>query len=580
MTKRINNHVTSSYDEMKQAYLVCKFNIGSCYGEVLHALEEATVVQPVEFTGTTSLLSVVQKIPESGVIFWRKSVCFRRNDNVTVLVVKYVVKDDNIMYNGDHTPEYFRGEVKDLWMLNDDNHNWKEGNDIEKDFSKIDHVSTDENRIDSNLCEKVLDVIEKQYVSTTPMRSINPIQWSRSQQKSSDESQGCKEAVEKAEILQTLLGNVAEVNLDKSEQIFDQITCPLVYKFHRIEDKNIIIEHRNDDPPETKRVPLLKTPEGVIEAQQLALLLAHKEFLTLCFEEPDRGMHPKMIEQLLQVLIEEENKTYLVVTHSPYFINNTTAKLTHVCVRRKHRDVSKSVHNVHSLANSENVHKITDTDGLKKILFSSRILCVEGKTDKIFIEAIFEFIRNHGHGCLSKENIQFILGHQIIVQNSNTFQEVIQSFCCPLNVECIVLLDRDAVIRLESRTNPRSIREIRVLENSGKRDMFNSWKGKPVKDFLKSEDYKKLSDCLEMKNTFIWKQGNLEETIQSAYSQKKELLTKVFGSESVRKTLICSFDRTKLTELACEMCQSEEIKSLLEFFKSIQRRDQRTNTAF
>jgi hypothetical protein len=560
---------------------VCKFNIDSCYGEVLHALEEATVVQSMDLTGTKSLLSVVQKIPENDHIFWRKSVCFRRNDKMTVLVVEYAVQDDNIMYNGGHPPGYFRGEVEDppgyfrgevedFWMLKDENQDWSEGTNIERDLREIDRVCIRENHINSDLCEKVLDIIEKRYVSTTPMRSINPIQWSKSQQKSSNESQSCKEAVEKAEILQTLLGNDDKVNREQAEQIFDQITCPLVYKFHKTKDGNIIIEHRNDYPPETKQVPLLKTPEGIIEAQQLALLLSHEEFLTLCFEEPDRGMHPKMIEQLLQVLMEEENKTYLVVTHSPYFINTSTAKLTHVCVRRKDRDVSKSVHTVHSLANSEKVHKITDTDELKKILFSSRILCVEGKTDKIFVETIFEFIRNHGHRCLSKENIQFILGHQVIVQNSNTFQQVIRSICSPLNVACTVLLDRDAVIRPESKTNPKSIGHIRLTGFSDKQDMFDSWNGKPITEFLKSKDYEKLSNCLQRENTFIWKQGNLEDTIQTAYSQKKDLLTQLFGNESVKKT-ICSLDRTKLTDLATEMCRSKEIESLLEFFKAIQK---------
>lgn len=559
MTKRINNHVTSSYDETREAYLVCKFDITSYYGELLHSLDNQVAVEQLGVTKKSYLLSIVQKIPSNGRVTWKKSVCFRRDDKVTVLVGYYNVEKDNILSSEDNV-EFFRAEIDSLWML--ENAEWVTNNEgqITKDLTKIDAKNAKRFRqleSSSKLLDEVLEVIEKRYVSTTPMRSINPVQWSRSRQSSSDESVNCKEAVVRADILQTLLNNEEEVYCKRADEIFEEITRPLDYKFSKT-GSDIIIEHRNDNPPETKRVPLLKTPEGIIEAQQLALLLAHKEFKTLCFEEPDRGMHPKMIEQLLQTLTEETDKTILVVTHSPYFINHITAQLTHVCVRRRDDDSVKSVHSVQRLLENAKACKITDTDELKKIVFSSQILCVEGKTDKIFVQAIFEHMKK-------TMGMKSIPAHQIIIMNSNTLFQPVQSVCESLNVKCVVLLDRDAIVKIRSTQQGKIIGEIRLTGiTEDKSNLKKKFEGKSLKEFESDEDFETLFKILEEKDIFIWKNGNLEETIGSVFkggSFKDNFQT------ALNKKVICTFDKEKLSILAKEMCKSDEIKRFLNFFK-------------
>lgn len=562
MTKRINNHVTSSYDETREAYLVCKFDVTSYYGELLHSLDNQVAVEQLGVTKKSYLLSIVQKIPSNGRVTWKKSVCFRRDDKVTVLVGYYNVEKDNILSSEDNV-EFFRAEIDSLWML--ENAEWVTNNEgqITKDLTKIDAKNAKNTKrfrqleSSSKLLDEVLEVIEKRYVSTTPMRSINPVQWSRSRQSSSDESVNCKEAVVRAEILQTLLNNEEEVYCKRADEIFEEITRPLDYKFSKT-GSDIIIEHRNDNPPETKRVPLLKTPEGIIEAQQLALLLAHKEFKTLCFEEPDRGMHPKMIEQLLQTLTEETDKTILVVTHSPYFINHITAQLTHVCVRRRDDDSVKSVHSVQRLLENAKACKITDTDELKKIVFSSQILCVEGKTDKIFVQAIFEHMKK-------TMGMKSIPAHQIIIMNSNTLFQPVQSVCESLNVKCVVLLDRDAIVKTRSTQQGKIIGEIRLTGiTEEKSNLKKKFEGKSLKEFESDEDFETLFKILEEKDIFIWKNGNLEETIGSVFkggSFKDNFQT------ALNKKVICTFDKEKLSILAKEMCKSDEIKRFLNFFK-------------
>lgn len=566
MTKRINNHVTSSYDESREAFLVCKFDITSYYGELLLSLDKRPAVQQLgDHQDSMYLLSIVQKFPFNGSVTWKKSVCFKRDDEVTVLVGYYNVEKDNILSSEDNV-EFFMGEVDSLWMLEDVDWVTNSEGQIVQDLNKID-AKNEKNaerfkplESSSKLLDEVLEVIEKRYVSTTPMRSINPVQWSRSRQRSSEESLNCKEAEEKAEILQTLLNNGKEVDCKRADEIFEEITRPLVYKFSKTKS-NIIIEHTNDNPPETKRVPLLKTPEGIIEAQQLALLLAHKEFKTLCFEEPDRGMHPKMIEQLLQTLTEETGKTILVVTHSPYFINHITAELTHVCVRRRDDDSVKSVHSVQRFLENAKACKITDTDELKKIVFSSQILCVEGKTDKIFVQAIFEHMKK-------TMGMKSIPAHQIIVMNSNTLFQAVQSICESLNVKCVVLLDRDAIVKIRSTQQGKIIGEIRLTGITEDKNNLKRSEGKNLREFESDEDFETLHKILEEKDIFIWKNGNLEETIGSVF--KGSSFKDNFQTE-LNKKVICTFDKEKLSKLAKEMCKSDEIKRFLNFFKLKER---------
>lgn len=577
MTKRINNHVTSSYDETREAYLVCKFDITSYYGELLHSLDKRPAVQQLgDRQDPMYLLSIVQKIPFNGRVIWKKSVCFKRDDKITVLVGYYNVEKDNILSSEDNV-EFFMGEIDSLWMLDDaDSVKDNEGQIVE-DLNKIDAKNDKRfKQLDSSskLLDEILEIIEKRYVSTTPMRSINPVQWSRSRQRSSEESANCKEAVERAEILQTLLNNKEEVDCKRADEIFEEITRPLVYKFSKT-GSDIIIEHKNDNPPETKRVPLLKTPEGIIEAQQLALLLAHREFKTLCFEEPDRGMHPKMIEQLLQTLTEETGKTILVVTHSPYFINHITAELTHVCVRRRDDDSVKSVHSVQRFLENAKACKITDTDELKKIVFSSQILCVEGKTDKIFVQAIFEHMKK-------TMGMKSIPAHQIIVMNSNTLFQAVQSICESLNVKCVVLLDRDAIIRPQqtrkgkvprgsSNNQEETIKEIRLTGITSKEDenILQKWEGKSLQKFESAGTYEILFKILADKDIFIWKNGNLEDTIRSVFTGGS--FFEMF-KEDLEKLTVSTFDKEKLSKLAKEMCKSDEIQRFLDFFKSKEKK--------
>lgn len=132
---------------------------------------------------------------------------------------------------------------------------------------------------------------------------------------------------------------------------------------------------------------LLKTSEGIIEAKVVSLLLAQNDIRTLCLEEPDRGMHPQMIERLKTVLYKKARcKTIIVVTHSPYFVDTNTIHRTHVFIRnRLHEPYVCSVLNA---GDDSNLSRVSDIETLRTLLFATKVLLVEGPTDRDVMQAI------------------------------------------------------------------------------------------------------------------------------------------------------------------------------------------------
>lgn len=129
-------------------------------------------------------------------------------------------------------------------------------------------------------------------------------------------------ATTRAEVISTLFRKNQFVK-DYEKEIFDFITYPNVFTCTQ---NNGYIYVQKDG----LKFHLLKTSEGILEAKLTSLLLAYRGIETFCLEEPDRGMHPQMIERLKTVLFRAAyDKTIIVVTHSPYFIDNIPINNTH-----------------------------------------------------------------------------------------------------------------------------------------------------------------------------------------------------------------------------------------------------------
>ncbi|CAC5363044.1 unnamed protein product [Mytilus coruscus] len=286
------------------------------------------------------------------------------------------------------------------------------------------------------------DWLERGYVGILPMRSIGPLQWTKSRyNKQKHRKRNYKKACKRAEILLHLLDD--EMVDEKQEINFSEhIVYP--YQFKKIK-RNISVSNsdRQDLPPN----PLLKTPEGILEAKQLTLILSHKEFSTITFEEPDRGMHPHMIKKMRDLILRGiKRKTVLIITHNPSLIDKWAMSRTFVS--------SKSILNetiCHSICKVPKGYvKLSESDRseeMKNLLFSSRILFVEGKTDKIVVEAIFRLLihddKISGDKRISMKQKHFLLATDIRELSGSGNGPKKKEFCKKMKKEIYILFDSD-----------------------------------------------------------------------------------------------------------------------------------------
>ncbi|XP_061184585.1 uncharacterized protein LOC133192606 [Saccostrea echinata] len=370
-------------------------------------------------------------------------------------------------------------------------------------------------------CQLVLYELENFFVATFPMRSIGPSQWTESERvRANWREANEKEVNARAEIIRDLYfpeeGKESTENkrrIDKKlfQDTLDKLTYPNHFEVGGTAHTITI-----------NGISLLRAPEGIVEAIQFALIFACNDFKTICLEEPDRGMHPEMVERLRELIFRSEGKAFILISHNISFVSRWTIPKTHVCVSEKvdatpnHKVVSCS--NL-SYISQRSVKLLTDTDDLKKVLFARRILCVEGKADKIVIEGIFSYLVQHiDDENLRRElnldpmDIQNISSHQLIELGSCSYEEQIRSCCEDFNVSCRFLLDLDAYVVI-TKDEKKKATSIAIqgfkIRQKGRFDKF-----KTLDSFISDpEGLDVLIRLKEIDQTFFWKGGRIEELI-------------------------------------------------------------------
>lgn len=333
------------------------------------------------------------------------------------------------------------------------------------------------------------NTIEDKYVSTLPLRGIGIVQWTKSKEIiEKHKKRNYKMACERAEVISSCLFGDQKNNIDVDDEknIFQYITYPEIFEFIKKANSIFVKHYKSRQNKEYKEFPLLKTSEGILEAKLTSLLLAHKDFQTLCLEDPDRGMHPQMIERLRTVLCRAAyKKMIIVVTHCPLFIDTITIQKTYVFFRKKTSD--SYVCSVKNAGKSKELSNVSDIETLRTLLFATKVLLVEGPTDREVVQGIFT---QYKLGMIEKEANE---RSRNTFQNKNkktmgdkesnkidyfqkditTFQVIpvggcentkkVQKFCKYINLPCVCLWDLDKVVKCDGqKKKKRSFRELSI----------------------------------------------------------------------------------------------------------------------
>lgn len=530
MTDEINVSVTNSYDKNSVAYVFCHFNL-SPYDEVI---------------------SGIIKEPMTDVMY---KVFIYTDENRTFLRSKSSERIQT--FNG----LVHKDEMKAIRSIS-------ESKGVSDITHIIDIITFSEPGEDCLPVEPSWKTIEDKYVSTLPLRGIGTVQWTRSEKiKKEHKESNYKMACERAEVISTLLSEDHRDEIDEvlERDIFQFITYPERFEFIKEKDGLFYVQHNKSEFP----FPLLKTSEGILEAKLTSLLLAHKNIQTLCLEDPDRGMHPQMIERLRTVLYREAyKKAIIVVTHSPYLIDTITIDKTYVFFRKKTTTNSYECF-VKNAGKNKELSKVSDIETLRTLLFATKVLLVEGPTDREIVQGIFT---QYKCKLLERRLIENndITTYQIIPVGGCENTKKVQSFCNFINLPCLCLWDLDKVVKFDKETC--QIQDFLEIGKVNRDKLKAIYFDKPLSLLIDcDEDFETITTSLEQQKMFVWRHGAVEDAILSSKNRIEEICSSInrpsLTNKSLKKKLKERLDEEERKAFYAQLMEVSEIQRFIRFME-------------
>lgn len=216
--------------------------------------------------------------------------------------------------------------------------------------------------------------------------------------------------------------------------------------------------------------------------------------------------------------------------------------------------------------------KVSDNETLRTLLFATKVLLVEGVTDREVVEGIFTHIKRE---ALEKKTVDVfnkdITTYQVIPVHSCENTKKAKSFCEYIKLKCLCLWDLDKVVKVVENTDV--IDYFLEIDNESKEIFNKKYHHKKLSSFIDNEDSLKVAKLLESnKNkTFIWRHGAIEDAILSSKHCKKEICKslncKTLNAADLKKKLKERLYDGERKKFYAELVKVEEIDRFLQFIK-------------
>lgn len=218
-----------------------------------------------------------------------------------------------------------------------------------------------------------------------------------------------------------------------------------------------------------------------------------------------------------------------------------------------------SVFFVLNIGQNEELSNVADIETKRTVLFATRVLLVEGVTDKEVVQGILTENEE------SKEDVTYISTHQIISVGGKDNVARVQRFCYCINLHCLCLLDLDAAVKF----NIKPLKDFEGFDESFHKmyqDTLVRTK-EELRQFLK-----KLESQLRV---FIWRDGALEDAILSFASCNAEIASalgiKELKLRRLKAILKEPIDGKKRKTFYTKLMEVDEIKRLIKFIEDNSR---------
>jgi putative ATP-dependent endonuclease of OLD family len=184
----------------------------------------------------------------------------------------------------------------------------------------------------------------------------------------------------------------------------------------------------------------------------------------ILIDEPELHLHPRwqaMLLNLFEELSEYTGNQFIFATHSPKFISPKSVQFVS---RVFSEDQNSKIVQLESgaLPKAKHLLNIVNTQNNEKVFFSDLVVLVEGISDRVFFEAVFEHLRPTDAGLI----------YEVVDVGGKGFFESYQELLNACRVKHVVIADLDyveqvgsAAIKALFATKDREIKKD-VIENA------------------------------------------------------------------------------------------------------------------
>jgi hypothetical protein len=392
--------------------------------------------------------------------------------------------------------------------------------------------------------ETLLCSLTEQFVFTFPLRSIGPLQWSKSNRIDIRQREiNYKEAEQRCEIIKYFLKNGEEFDKDKEQKYFRQLLL------NESDDYNFKLDSDDKIRLSEGEFALLKTPEGILEAKAFSIIISSRKFKTILLEEPDRGMHPQFMQRMIQIMKEEKNnKKVILTTHQKGFVTPWTVPDIFVF---RHSGKENQIISCKSILGDEkdvNMKKmrLLTSHHVPDILFAKKALFYEGDSEQLFLEELKSQILAGESSITSKllnaDNVvaannqlkECLMDYTLIKMNSKDNCEFYTIVADNLKLDYLVVVDRDAVPGILGKNKPK---DIRIHEREAAKSRSQA-------------EWKVIRNSLMQSNHIIfWLDGSIEDMVTVMCDGNSDLKASLIKQKVIDKQDKTSHDGVRRSQI-------------------------------
>lgn len=252
----------------------------------------------------------------------------------------------------------------------------------------------------------------------------------------------------------------------------------------------------------------------------LIYYLVSPDYQYLIFDEPERFLHPNLqlsLFNMIKKLAKDYNKKIFLTTHNYNFIDLHSPEVNVFLLNKPDK---KIIDVTQEIGSSPNAQFKTWIHHNKRILFSKRVVLLEGHSDEIILNQLLHRLNHSSFG----RNILFL---SVGIQKENGGKSRMPEYQGYLNkfLDCYCLYDFDLLLNtsgeLGKYINPTKIAEFGTWRSTNKiitKTDLPTYYLNPAND---KTEINEILNSLKAQKTLVYKDGEIESYCKKVPSGKK-----------------------------------------------------------